>query len=373
MFHDIGGRIPGFAGFYFDADGTVNVMLVDLKQNGLARREVSELLERTRGRALGHMKVKQVKYNFRQLYRWKELITGAPQESGFTTIGICEKENRVCMSVHRGGGLALARDLVSRLGIPSDAISIEEGDPVTPAKLLTEVFSPVPGGVRVSPRGCTLGFNALYGTQRVFVTAAHCTDVFGSTAPASLFGQPNAFRRIGVESYDPPTFPCTVNGVTYSCRRSDAAEVQYHDTVAVRLGRIARPYFNSTTVDPNNPEFRIIGERQFPYVGETVSFVGQISGWREGPVSGICLDLKTEIIENDRNVLLKCQTQIDVAAQDGDSGAPTFHRSSYPGDVYLAGILNSRREGRSYYSPMQNIEKGDTIGDGFGDYQTTAP
>ena len=53
VFHDMGERVRGFAGFYFDEDGTVNVMLSTAPRIGLARREVSELLGRTHGRALG--------------------------------------------------------------------------------------------------------------------------------------------------------------------------------------------------------------------------------------------------------------------------------------------------------------------------------
>ncbi len=253
VFHNMGERVRGFAGFYFDEDGTVNVMLVNRAQNGLAHREVSEFLGRTHGRALGHMKIRQVKYDFRQLYRWKQAIAGAKPDAGLTSLGICEEQNRLCVGVHRGGGLAAARALVARLGIPADAVAIEESEPVQTRKLLTDRFSPVPGGVLISA-GCTLGFNALYNGVRVFLTAAHCTHQFGSTSPANVFGQPDhVTREIGLESYDPPTTTCTYNTRSYSCRFSDAAEFTYFDSVAFRLGKIARPYYNTITVDPTYP------------------------------------------------------------------------------------------------------------------------
>lgn len=366
VFYDISGHIPGFAGFYFDADGTVNVLLVNLKQNGLARRTVSDLVERTRGRALGHMKVNQVKYDFRQLYRWQESIVSARDGGGLTRLGICVEQNRICMGVHRGGGLASARAVVARLGIPADAIILEEHDPIEPTKYLTERFSPVPGGVEITP-GCTLGFNALFGLQRVFVTAAHCTPEFGDIDPPSVFGQPNNTRLIGVESWDPPTYPCMVDGVNYSCRKSDAAEFQYYDSVAVALGRIARPWLNTNIIDPNNPEFRIVGEQAMPFVGERVSFVGRVSGWREGRVSVACMKaVLGDKTVNGLPVLLECVAQASVAAQKGDSGAPVFYPTTNPLDVKLGGIVSGTSGTSFFYSPMETIE----VGDNFGNYQT---
>ena len=155
------------------------------------------------------MKIRQVKYDFRELYRGKQAIAGAEPDAGLTSLGICEEQNRLCVGVHLGGGLAAARALVARLGILADAVAIEESEPVQTRKLLTDRFSPVPGGVLISA-GCTLGFNALYNGVRVFLTAAHCTHQFGSTSPANVFGQPDhVTREIGLESYDPPTTTCT--------------------------------------------------------------------------------------------------------------------------------------------------------------------
>jgi hypothetical protein len=380
-FYDIAGRIPGFAGVYYGADGSVNVMLVDRRQNGLARREVSDLLQRTRGRALGHMKVNLVKYDFRQLYQWKEMITGAEPGVRLTMIGVCEQQNRVCMGVPRSGGLAAGRDLVARLGIPVDAVSIEELDPVSPGKLLTDRFSPVPAGVRLAILDgsyCTIGFNARYFGTPVFLTNSHCTPQFGVTdaPPTNDFGQPYYDRVIGEESFDPPTFSCKYAG--YACRYSDAAEVTYYDTVAVRFGVIARPYYNSTTIDPTKPEFRIVGERAYPFAGESVSFVGHVSGWREGPVSYTCHDVDLGgVTANGRPVKLLCQAVVSVVSQKGDSGAPFFHRIlSTTSDVYLGGLLNGVSGSYTVYSPMRNIEApyADSAGgDAFGDYQTTGP
>ena len=79
-----------------------------------------------------------------------------------------------------------------------------------------------------------------------------------------------------------PRPPARNNTRSYSCRFSDAAEFTYFNSIAFRLGKIARPYYNTITVDPTYPRFRIVGERQFPYVGETVTFVGRASGGGKG-------------------------------------------------------------------------------------------
>jgi hypothetical protein len=366
VFHEMGGRIPGFAGFYIGGDGAVNVMLVDRAQNGQARREVSERLGSTRGRALGHMNVRLAKYDFRQLYAWKEAINASADDVGLTISGICEERNRVCIGVRRGGGLGASRSLLARLGIPSDAVDVEEQDPVLPRKLLTERFAPVPGGVLISS-GCTLGYNAYYQGLRMFVTNAHCTDVFGSAqSPPLPLGQPDWDRIIGYEFNDPPTFPCSHNGTTYACRYSDAASYTYVDSVGYRLGRIARPYYTTISVDPANPEFRIINERAYPYSGETVSFVGRASGWQEGPVSFTCMDVTLHGVTaaNGLQVRLLCQDGFKAASNYGDSGSPVFYRTSSATDVYLGGLLHSgTTDGYSWFSAMQNIEFRDNLGD----------
>lgn len=365
VFHEMGGRIPGFAGFYI-GDGAVNVMLVDRAQNGLARREVSEFLGRTRGRALGHMNVKLVKYDFRQLYAWKEAIDASTGDVGLTLSGICEERNRVCIGVRRGGGVAAARALLARLGIPSDAVDVEEHDPVVPRKLLTERFAPVPGGVMISS-GCTLGYNAYYQGLRMFITASHCSETFGVSEFLPM-GQPNWDRIIAYEYNDPPTFPCTHNGATYACRYSDAVSYTYVDSVGYRLGRIARPYYTTISVDPANPEFRIINERAYPYTGETASFVGRVSGWREGVVGSTCVDVTVYQMTaaNGLPVRLLCQDSFKALNQSGDSGSPVFYRTASATDVYLGGILHSGdANGNAWFSSMQNIEFRDNLGDAY--------
>lgn len=371
VFHEIGGRVKGFAGFYADADGTVTVMLVDRAQNGLARREVSDVILRSRGRALGRMKLREVRYDFRTLYGWKQAIDASPTDVGLAISGICEEQNRICIGVRRGGGLAAARSLVAQLGIPSDAVAIEETDPVQARKLLVDMFSPVPGGVVITP-GCTLGYNAYGEGYRWLFTAGHCTNAFGDDAAQQTYvAQPSGYRIIGLEFKDPPTFPCAYNSKTYACRYSDAAAFIYHDTVAYRLGRIARPYYTTISVDPANPEFRIIGERAYPYLGELVTYVGRTSGWQEGTVNWTCADITMNFTAaNGATVRLLCQDRFGVNNQGGDSGAPVFYRTSSATDVYLAGIMHGGDGvGNSWYSSMQNIE----FRDGFGDFQTTGP
>lgn len=360
-FYDMGGRVPGFAGFYVDGDGTVNVMLVDRKQNGLARREVSEFLGRSPGRKLGHMKIVQAKYDFRQLHGWKERIAGPDAQAALTGIGICEDQNRLCIGAYRGGGLGVLRNLLARLGIPEDAVSIREQDPAAPRKLLTDTFKPVPAGVLVDDV-CTLGFNALFGTTRVFVTNTHCTLQWADADPPDVFGQPDdGVRKIGVETFDPTSFTCSHGP---ACRYSDAAEITYYDSVTFRLGKIARPYFGTITVDPNNPEFTIIGEVAVPHMGQTLSFVGITSGWQEGQVDLTCQDRK--YTADWREVWLLCQDRFTAPGAGGDSGGPVFERVA--GGVYLAGILwGGDTPNDTFFSAMTNIENSDN----FGDYQTS--
>jgi hypothetical protein len=213
--------------------------------------------------------------------------------------------------------------------------------------------------------GCTLGYNAYYQGLRLFVTAAHCTVDFGSTYGTYPAAQPDWDRIIGYEFNDPPTFPCTHNGATYACRYSDAASYTYVDTVGYRLGRIARPYYASTTVYPTIPEFQIVGEKSYPATGDVVSFVGRVSGWREGTVGQTCMDVTMYQMTaaNGLPVRLLCQDSFTAPTQEGDSGAPVFYRISDT-DVYLGGILHSGdADGNAWFSAMHNIETSDNLGD----------
>jgi hypothetical protein len=205
-----------------------------------------------------------------------------------------------------------------------------------------------------------LGFNGYrFDSKRAFVTAAHCTIKYAEMNPADVFGQPDdGVRRIGIESYDPPTFACSGHP---KCRFSDAAEILYYDTVAWRLGRIARPYFEQTTIDPNNPEFFIRDVASgHPVHGQTLHRVGRTTGWHTGTVQDDCKDFTQEI--HGENIRLLCQSSVEHPAQGGDSGGPAFG-DTYAG-VTLWGIVHSSGVLGYWFSSFYNI----WALDGFGNY-----
>lgn len=364
VYYAIAGRVPGFAGLYFDRGGTRNILLADPGRSEQARLEVAEYLQRGHGKPLGQVRLVPVRYDFRQLYAWRTAILQVLAETNVapanTSIGICEHENRVCIGARRGGGLGVLRDVITRLGIPADAVRITEEDPLQSVKTLDDTFAEVPAGVLIDDI-CTLGFNGYrFDGKRAFVTAAHCTIQYASISPADVFGQPDdGVRRIGVESYDPPTFACT--GYP-KCRFSDAAEILYYDAVAWRLGRIARPHFEQTTIDPNNPEFHIRDvSAAHPVYGQQLHRVGRTTGWRTGLVEEDCTDI-THYYEGVGDVRLLCQSTVGASAQPGDSGGPVFG-DTY-GGVTLWGITIISGPLGYRFSSFYNI----WALDGFGNY-----
>lgn len=360
-FHEIAGRIPGFAGFYLDPDGTMNVLLVDRTKGEQARAEARQFLEQQHGMLLGPTRVVDARYSFRQLYAWRTKIANANLASAMTGLGICEEKNQVCVGARRGGGLNVIRDVLARLGIPEDAVTVVERDPIQPMKTLIDRFNPVPAGVVIDDI-CTLGFNAYSGLKRVLVTAAHCTIEFGSREPADVFGQPDdGNRRIGVESYDPPMFACA--GYT-RCRYSDAAEITYYDSVSWRHGRIARPYPASTTIDPVRPEFIITGEGGRPLRGQRLSRVGITTGLKSGYVQDTCFDHESPSSQGP--IMLLCQSSIEVEIQPGDSGGPVF--AILGNEAVLYGIAHTGGDLGMWFSSIENIQ----FYDGFGDYDVIA-
>jgi hypothetical protein len=263
---------------------------------------------------------------------------------------------------------AQVRSAVARLGVPSDAVVVEEVEPVRLAATLRDRVRPVVGALQINfdPPGtpgfsfvCTLGFNATRNGQRSFITNSHCTNTQGGNE-STPYWQPTqgvAPTRIATEVADPAY---STGGVGCPsgrrCRRSDAARARYASGTTSTLGRIAR------TSGANNGSITITGNFTITaegsaIAGQQVHKIGRTTGWTRGAVSGTCVNTNVA----GTNITQLCQTWVLAGVAGGDSGSPVFRRQGTTNNVTLVGILwggGVLSDGSTLYvfSPISNIE-----------------
>jgi hypothetical protein len=351
--------VPGFGGFYMDDRGTPVVYLKNSAERGNAERALAPFL-RAQGLAASQLRVIPAKYDWAQLERWfaqaSSEILAVP---GGVFVDADEASNRVTIGVQRGAS-ARIRGIVARLGIPQEAVVVQETEPIRLTATLRGKVRPGVGGLQINFPGflCTLGFNALRNGQRSFITASHCTNHQGGVE-ATPYYQP-------LQSTAPVKFATEVSDPGYSqskpgcpvgsrCRFSDASRAAYASTTTSSLGKIAKttgPNNGSVTINGN---FSITAEGSAS-VGQVVGKVGRSSGWTTGKVTNTCVNISVQ----DTNIVQLCQTIVTARSRAGDSGAPAFKGTS---NVTLVGILwganlNANGVGTLYaYSPISNIER----------------
>jgi hypothetical protein len=350
-FASLAREIPGFGGYFFSDEAHLSVYLTN------PTRATQNLANTVLGRALSGRRFSLDRpspreivfldgdYDFLELNRFRErLMPVAFGLSGVTMVDIGEDRNRVVIGVADLGYAARVASEIDRIGIPSDAVIIEQRPYVGQTRTLSDPAPTMEGGLQITmpERGpnaaCTLGFNAYIETAGpYFVTNSHCTTAVGGPS-STRFYQGGSY--IGSEVLDPPYFDYTVDGncmpEARRCRYSDAALVRYWNQalVATRFGTIARPTaLGSTTVDPNNQRWELKGKGSYPRFphptgGERVEKVGFVTGWTTGRVTDTCAHFSTTGVTYEGNIiLLLCQSRAagsGARMASGDSGSPVF-------------------------------------------------
>ena len=351
--------VPGFGGFYLDDRGIPVVYLKNAAERGNAERALAPFL-RAQGLAASQLRVIPARYDWAQLERWSaQASTGVLGVPGGVFVDADEASNRVTIGVERGAS-ARIRGVVARLGIPQEAVVVQETEPIRLAATLRGKVRPAVGGLQINFPGflCTLGFNAVRNGQRSFITASHCTNHQGGVEATPYYQplQTTAPAKIATEVSDPGYSPNKTGcPVGFRCRFSDAARAAYTSTTTSSLGKIAKttgPNNGSVTINGN---FSITAEGSAS-VGQTIGKVGRTSGWTTGKVTNRCVNIQV----TGTDIVQLCQNLVSARVRAGDSGGPVFKGSS---NVTLVGILwgcdcNQNGVGTLYaYSPMSNIER----------------
>lgn len=355
--------VPGFGGMYQDETGTLNVYLVDPAQEERARGAIASVMAReSAGRGL---RVRQGMFGFAELEGWRRKLPAVMAIEGVVLSDIDERQNRLRVGVANEAAGQRVREMLGRLGIPKDAVVVDEADPIRRTVTLRDRVRSTQGGLQIAFSGslCTLGFNVSRNFTPGFVTNSHCTNVQGGVESTEYF-QPvvGSNNYIGVEVIDPPYAPAgaVIGGYTCPagrrCRFSDAAFVQ--NTQDQAQGYVARPtfrgrYSGSITIGSNGP-FVFTSQSGVVFSGSQVDKVGRTTGWTYGPVTSSCVDVNVD----NSDITLFCQNLVDAGAGPGDSGSPVF---TWDGGAYglstLHGILWGGTGTSFAFSTIGNVER----------------
>ena len=347
--------VRGFGGFFFDAQGKPTVYLKNAAERSNVERALAPYL-RAQGLSSSAVQVRRGNFDWVQLERWfAQASVEVLAQSGAVFVDADEASNRVRIGVERGAA-GQARGLIARLGIPAEAVIVEETEPIRFAATLRDRVRPVVGGLQINFPGflCTLGFNAIRGGVSSFITNSHCTNTQGGTEGTPYWQPLQSVDpvQIGTEVDDPAYFR-RQNGCPNGrrCRFSDASRAAYAPNIQFTLGTLAKTTGANNGSITINGSFTIAGEGSAA-AGQTVSKVGRTTGWTQGVVTNTCVNTGV----SGSNIVQLCQTFVSAGVGGGDSGSPVFSGTT---NVTLMGILwGGNSSGTQFvYSPIANIEQ----------------
>jgi hypothetical protein len=364
---DLDRQVPGFGGFFLDASGAPTIYLKKGSDRGKAEKALEKFLGGKGGAAA--LKVREAKHAWKDLERWKGDVTSAAFDAaGGVFVDNDETSNLVRVGVEDLNSMGRVRSAAAQLGIPDDALIVEQAEPILQLATLQNVTDrPVQAGVQINFPGflCSVGFNAVSGGEASFVTASHCTNTQGGTE-GTPYWQPLQSvvpTQLATEVDDPgyvrgtgKNSPCPKSR---RCRYSDASRAAYVDAGNMALGQIA------ATSGPNNGSLTITGLFSITSddcgttggclaVGNTVNKVGRTTGWTSGNITNTCVDTGV----SGSNIVQLCQTFVSAGVGGGDSGSDVFQITG-GSNVKLAGVLwGGNGAGTQFvFSPFGNVTR----------------
>lgn len=376
--------VQGFGGYFLDETGAPTVYLTDPARRADAEAALAGFLA-DRGFTAADLRVRQGSFGYAQLDAWyRRALPAVFGVSGIILGDVDEAANRIRIGVASAAAAAAVSDAFARLGVPSDAVVVQQRAPIRTVATLRDDVSPLQGGLQINFLNaagvvgvsllCTLGFNAIINGESSFITNSHCSQVEGGSETPTDYYHPlqdtdrdrmvNPENLIAVEADDPHwsiSLDCPLSPA-FQCRWSDASRARYIPTAALeaRLGRIARTVRPSTSL--TDVELTIDGfftiKREQPrgVVGEVANKVGRTTGWTFGTTTATCVD----VIALGTTHIRRCQEMVAAVVDGGDSGSPVFRRNG-GSNVTLLGVLwggsTDDANPEFVYSPMFGIER----------------
>jgi hypothetical protein len=130
---EIGKRVPAFGGMFVDTDGKLAIYLLDTTQGAAAEVAIAAVFGRERIPP-GGIRVLQGQYSFLQLRDWYDGMGAVLGVSGVTVTDIDEGRNRLLVGLVHMDKRGLVEQELGKLGIPLEAVVIEETGPIIPLK-----------------------------------------------------------------------------------------------------------------------------------------------------------------------------------------------------------------------------------------------
>src|SRR5688572_30788927 len=182
-------EVPGFGGLSRLPDGSALMLLTDPARASAARLAVAAKARMLRGIDANRIEVRTVKFDYLRLTDWKARLRSSLDVPGLVFLDIDEAANHVRVGIQQGTSHDIVAAEVAKLGIPSDAVTVENASPIRQLATLRDRVRPTFGGLQIAfigahtPPGfinvCTLSFNARFaGTSETYlVTNSHCNNV----------------------------------------------------------------------------------------------------------------------------------------------------------------------------------------------------
>lgn len=386
IFVQVANDAPSFAGFYVERSGRLFVLVANDDDRGRAR---NAMIAHATGRhngapkqlakqvAAGNFEIRKVKYSFRQLAAWRDLVyENVLRMDGVVYDDMDELRNRVTIGISRRqpGAQSAVVTKLKELGIPLEAVHFEPADPVSfgradiasrnmnalgAGESTLGPYSSMGGGYKidVGPSWCTAAFIGDFGGSAVLATASHCTNAVFAFDGGSVGAPYNG--TIGTETADPaPTSSfCTFSWACVPARQSDGALFSLNGAMPAERGAVAHLGVRSSTlppttsfqVSPTHPWFYITATSSWHPVGWIVEKAGVTTGWTYGDISQSCTDVRYAAA----GIAVRCANWVHLWSAGGDSGSPVFRLddASDPNNmsVTLMGILSGGDSTTTYY------------------------
>jgi len=131
---EVAQRAPGFGGMFIDQEGSLSVYLLDVTQKTAAEATIAAVFGRDRIPPSG-IRVLQGQYSFLQLKQWHDRLSPVVLAiPGVILTDIDEAKNRLRVGVERLKMTSRVEQQLAKLGIPREAVIIEETEPIKPLR-----------------------------------------------------------------------------------------------------------------------------------------------------------------------------------------------------------------------------------------------
>ena len=331
--------VPGLAGFFYDTSGNVVVAVKGGSGAAVTRARLQPLFQQELARSRRQHRsadiiVHGAQYTFLELRNWRDRLEarGVLSIPNVAWLDLDEVANRVAVGLEAAGNPGTVRALARDVGVPAEALNIEQTTPYVSQSTLQDQFRPIQGGTQIqrvsgtTRATCTLGFAAPRNNQQVFLTAAHCSPNLMATDSVAQF-QPiaplTAAESAATTAIGRETFRYSEACGNRRCANSDAAIYSVMPSQSWGLGRIARPT-SGCMPGPCSPVILSVSgywvidtTRESFVVNDLVSKIGSATGLSQGLVTRTCVDVSPT-----NGATYHCQMFATYGANDGDSGSP---------------------------------------------------